>query len=104
MLAYAAIPLTCWLAAAITIPRTPLHGNEIEAVVYSRLLGQQHRLRHLAIIATAVALLALVLALPSHPMPWLGSSQAVQVYCTQSVVGESVCSTIGADGVVIQGT
>lgn len=72
--------------------------------MYTRLLGRQHLLRHLAIVATVVALFAAVITLPSHAMPRLDSGQAVHVYCTRSLVGESVCSTIGADGVVLQGT
>jgi len=41
MLTLIAIPLTCWLCAFVAIPRKPLPGNEVQELVYARLLGRQ---------------------------------------------------------------
>lgn len=104
MFAYAAIPLTCWLASVIAEPRSPLPGNDVEERVYIRLFGRQHLLRHLAIVASVVALFAAVLAMPSQAMPGMHVDQATQGRCTQPVIGEWLCSSIGADGEEILGT
>jgi hypothetical protein len=87
MFAYAAIPLTCWLAAFLAVPRKPLPGNEIEELVYSRLLGRQHLLRLLALIVTMFMLLGLVISLPSRMDPTLRTHRV----CTDSPVGFPTC-------------
>jgi hypothetical protein len=69
MYAYAAIPLICWLCALIAIPRKPRFGNEVEELVYVRLLGRQHRVILLALIVTVVAFVAMVMALPHTMQP-----------------------------------
>ncbi len=43
MFAYAIIPLTCWACALLAAPRRPAFGNEVEELVYSRLLGRTAR-------------------------------------------------------------
>lgn len=73
MLAYAAIPLTCWLCALIAAPRRPRVGNEVAELVYIRLLGRQQWLVLLAAVATAVLFVALVITLPQR-----GSADAAQ--------------------------
>jgi len=98
MLAYAAIPLTCWLAALIAAPRRPRLGNEIEELVYSRLLGRQELLRLLAIIVTAVAFFALILTLPAHGAREAGFSQAGRHYCTPPEADVPRCYTLEPDG------
>jgi hypothetical protein len=60
MFAYVAIPLTCWVCTCIAIPRKPRPGNEVEELVYARLLGRQHRLVLIALAATAVVFFALI--------------------------------------------
>lgn len=97
MLAYVAIPLTCWLAALIAAPRTPRIGNEVEELVYARLLGRQEHLRLLAIVATGVAFFWLVLALPSHGADDAGHSQAGLHYCTNADADTPRCYTLQPD-------
>lgn len=103
MLAYVAIPLTCWLAALIATPRRPRPGNEIEELVYARLLGRQEHLRLLAIVATAVAFFALVLALPIHGAREAGYSLAGRHYCTPAEADIQMCYTLQPDGSWVQG-
>jgi hypothetical protein len=56
---------TIWIAAFITMPHKPLPNNEVEELVYARLLGRQQRVLFLAIIVTVLGFFALVLSLPS---------------------------------------
>ena len=98
MLAYAAIPLTCWLAALLATPRRPRLGNEVEELVYARLLGRQECLRLLAIVATAVAFFVFVLALPVHRAHDAGFGQAGRHYCTTAVADVPRCFTLQPDG------
>jgi hypothetical protein len=92
MLAYAAIPLTCWLAALLAAPRTPRIGNEVEELVYARLLGRQERLRLLAIVATGAAFLWFALALPGHAADPDGPA-AVRQVCTERPGTAPTCYT-----------
>src|SRR3954469_11220852 len=62
MITLAAVSLTCWLCALLAMPRRPLPNNEVQELVYARLLGRQQILMLLALIVTAVALLALLTA------------------------------------------
>lgn len=98
MLAYAAIPLTCWLCALIAIPRRPRRGNEVEELVYARLLGRHELLRLLAIVATGAAFVALILTLPSHVTRDTGYSLASHYYCTQAEADVLRCYTLQPDG------
>lgn len=63
MLALIAIPLTCWLCALVAIPRTPQLGEEVQELVYRRLVGRHQLLLACAVLASLVV--ALVLALPA---------------------------------------
>jgi hypothetical protein len=51
----ALISLTCWLCALIATPRKPLPGDEVQELVYRRLVGRHHMLVALAAAATFVA-------------------------------------------------
>ncbi|MDQ6834358.1 MAG: hypothetical protein M3008_13260 [Chloroflexota bacterium] len=53
MLMMATVAATCWLCALIATPRRPLLNNEVQELVYTRLLGRQHLLMLLALAATA---------------------------------------------------
>lgn len=94
MFAYAAIPATCWLAVFIATPRKPRLGNEIEELVYARLLGRQHLLRLFALIVTGAMFLALVVTLPSRVDPTLRSHRV----CADSPSGKSTCYSPQSDG------
>lgn len=91
MFAYAAIPVTCWLAAFIATPRTPLPGNEVEELVYARLLGRQQRLRLLALVATMFLFLVFVLALPQRVDPDLRDVREAARICNYPSVGFPTC-------------
>lgn len=58
-----AVVVTCWLCTLLARPRQPLPGHEVQELVYTRLLGRQHRLAMLALLVTAVTFFgALVMA------------------------------------------
>lgn len=59
--------VSLWLAAFVAMPRAPLPNNDVQELVYARLLGRQHRAFLLAIIVTALGFFALVLSMPSLP-------------------------------------
>src|ERR1700730_10940044 len=59
-----AVPLTCWLCVLLAFPRKPRVGNEVEGLVYARLLGRQQRLLLLALLVTALTFLIGVATLP----------------------------------------
>jgi hypothetical protein len=61
-----AIAMTCWFCTLVALPRKPLPGNEVEELVYSRLLGRQQRVALVAVIASGVALLGVMITLPEH--------------------------------------
>lgn len=94
MAMFAAIPLTCWLCVLIAMPRKPLPGNEIEELVYSRLLGRHHHLRLLALIVTLFMLLGLVISLPSRVDPTLRTRRV----CTDPPSGSPTCYRPQSDG------
>lgn len=100
MLAYAAIPLTCWLCALVAAPRTPRIGDAVEARVYARLLGRSQLLWYLAIAATAVALLVAVLSLPSHALPAFTDTQTDHALCLREATGDLMCYSLGPDGLL----
>src|SRR5205807_728666 len=77
----ATIPVTCWLCAWLATPRRPLVGNEVQELVYGRLLGRQQRLVLLAIVATALVFLPLILLLPSTINPDLQDVRLAQTAC-----------------------
>jgi hypothetical protein len=97
-LAYAAIPLACWFAAFIATPRKPCLGNEIEELVYSRLLGRQELLRLLASIVTGLAFLAFVLGLANQGARDAGFDLASRHYCTPPEADVPHCDTFQPDG------
>lgn len=61
-----AVAVTLWVAALVASPRRPLMGNEVQELVYVRLLGRQQLLVFVATAATAALALALVLSLPAR--------------------------------------
>jgi hypothetical protein len=98
MFAFAAIPLTCWLCVWFVKPGRSIAGSEIQELVYARLLGRQHLLRYLAIVATAGALFAAVFAMPSHAMPAPGVDQTALRYCTPTEADIPHCYTLQPNG------
>src|SRR5262249_48411337 len=87
-----AIPLTCWVCALVALPRKPHPGTDIEDLVYARLLGRQQRLFLLALLASVVVLLTVIVHLPSRVLRDDASApQAQQAICESSAAGPGVC-------------
>ena len=97
MLAYAAIPLACWLYALIAIPRRPRFGNEVEELVYARLMGQQ-RLILVAVVVSAAAFLMLVLSMPLRVDADLRGERAARWRCDAAAEAVAFCAERSAGG------
>lgn len=92
MVTLAAVALTCWVCSLIALPRKPLPNNEVQELVYTRLLGRQHVLMLLALIVTAGALLALVaIAGPSHSDPDFNTVRHPNGACLPSAYDPTAC-------------
>jgi hypothetical protein len=98
MVTLVSIPLVLWLATIIACPRRPRLGNEVEELVYSRLLGRHHLLIGFAMIVTAATLLAAVLTLPRQIDPTLGKSRELDQYCASVAAGAPFCYRMESDG------
>jgi hypothetical protein len=81
MVPLVAIPLICWLCAWLAKPGKPLRGNEVQELVYGRLLGRQQRLTLFALILTGGMLLCLILTLPQRVDSNLQSVRGAQAEC-----------------------
>ena len=66
MVMFVGIPLACWWCALLAVPGRPRLGNEVEELVYVRLLGRQQRLVLLACVVTALTFMTVVLMLPAQ--------------------------------------
>ena len=62
MLTLAAIALTSWLCALLATPRKPTSHQEVQELVYRRLVARQQWMVAGAVVATAVTALALLRA------------------------------------------
>jgi hypothetical protein len=96
MVTLGAVVVTCWLCALLATPRRPLRGNEIEELVYRRLLGRQQTVMLLAVLVTGVALLAL--AVTVRPNRVDADLQSVRPVCQRLVDGRAACNTLGENG------
>ncbi len=82
--ALAAATLTCWLAVLVARPRTPLPNNEVQELVYARLLGRQQMLALLALIVTAISFLLIVATLPQRIDPDLRLVRHAKAACIEA--------------------
>ncbi|MCA1669232.1 MAG: hypothetical protein LC793_17935 [Thermomicrobia bacterium] len=82
---YVAMVVTCWLCLAIVTPRKPQWGNEVEELVYTRLLGRQHLLFGITAVMTAALVLALVVTLPKRMTPGMSAPPSTP---TQQIVSD----------------
>lgn len=98
MLELAAAAATCWLCTLIAIPRRPRWGNEVEELVYARLLGRQQRLVLVAVIATSLVLGALLFSLPQHAGGRSVPNTERKPVCTSAPDRPAVCYTPQPDG------
>jgi hypothetical protein len=60
MVTLTAVALTCWFCALLALPRKPRLNDEVQELVYARLLGRQQVLMLVALVATAGAFFAFV--------------------------------------------
>jgi hypothetical protein len=104
MLTIALIPLTCWLCAFLAVPRKPRVGNEVEELVYARLLGREQRLLLLACAVTVVTLFVLVLSLPRSIDPTLDAERhPPQVVCRHDAwSAAAICYTRRPEGTWVE--
>jgi hypothetical protein len=99
MAACIATILSCWLCALLATPRRPRRGNEVEVLVYTRLLGRRHLLVGLAAVVTVVMLLVFVLSLPRRIDRTLGAERQQPQVCVDLLGnGMSTCYTRQSDG------
>jgi hypothetical protein len=103
-----AIPFTCWLCALVAHPRKPRLGNEVQELVYIRLVGRQQRLLLLAAILIALIMLTLLLDAPRRvqPVPPLppgiaSDSGRVSADCGFVPLGAGVAEEVYDDGVTV---
>jgi hypothetical protein len=97
-----AISVTCWLCVLVAVPHRPLPGNEVQELVYARLLGRQQRLILLAFIASVAACFAVLARLPGVALPdsdgsVTGIGSSAQVVCRKTPEGED-CYRSRPDG------
>jgi hypothetical protein len=103
MVTLAAVALTCWLCAVLAMPRKPRLNDEIQELVYARLLGRQQTLMLIALVATAGALFAFVaLARPAHINLDLNGVRHPYARCTYGTYDPGPCAAPGADPQVIR--
>ena len=94
MVTLAAVALTCWLCSLIALPRKPLPNNEVQELVYARLLGRQHLLMLLALVVTAGAVLMLVaVARPGRTDATFQTLRHPDVACVQTTYDAAPCAT-----------
>jgi hypothetical protein len=104
MLALATIPLTCWVCAWLARPRKPRYGDEVQELVYGRLLGRHQRLTLLALILTAGMLLGFVITLPQRSDRTLQSVRGADAECAAEMVAAATarCFELEAGGTWVE--
>ena len=103
MITLTAVALTCWLCALLATPRKPLPNNEVQELVYARLLGRQQTLMLLALVVTAGVLLALVaVARPNRVNLDFHAVRHPNAPCVQGTYDPGFCATPQAGTRVIR--
>jgi hypothetical protein len=95
---FIAIPLTCWVCTLVAAPRRPLPGNEVEELVYARLLGRQQRLLLLTLVITGIALVSALATVPQHIDPDLHALRDARGTCTYPSSGGPICPVLQPGG------
>lgn len=98
MSSWIATILTCWCCVLLATPRRPLPGNEVEELVYTRLLGRQHLLILVAALVTAATVVGLVVTLPQRLDSALAESRRLNQYCAAAAAGQPLCYRLAPDG------
>lgn len=91
-----------WLAAFVAMPRRPLPNNEVQELVYTRLLGRQHRALLLAIVVTMLGAFVLVLSLSSTPAAHPNGAPSRQQVCFDGVALLPTCYTPQPEGAWVE--
>jgi hypothetical protein len=92
-----AIVVTSWCCALLARPRCPRLGNEVEELVYARLLGRQQTLILIATCVTAAAIIGMIFTLPHRVDPTLGEARRLNQYCA-AAAARSSCYRMNNDG------
>ena len=69
MLAFVAVPLTCWMCALLAFPGKPIAGHELQELVYRRLVGRQQLLMAVAAVATLAVTIGVVISALAAALP-----------------------------------
>jgi hypothetical protein len=85
--------LSLWVAAFIAMPHKPLPNNEVEELVYTRLLGRHHRVFILAMVGTVLGLLVLLLSMASNAPTSAHPTPSRQQVCFNTGVSPPMCYT-----------
>jgi hypothetical protein len=93
-----AVALTCWLCAVLALPRKPRRNDELQELVYARLLGRQQTLMLVALVATALAFMVFVAGLPQRTGTDEEGAPVRQRLCSDSPLLPSTCYTRLSDG------
>ena len=91
---FIAVALTCWLCALVASPHKPLPGNEVQELVYARLLGRRERVMLLAIAMTIIAFASIVMTLPQRAGAEAGRLSRSGMSCAQLLEELDPCVTV----------
>jgi hypothetical protein len=94
MMTCIAVALTCWLCALAASPQKPLPDNEIQELVYARLLGRRERVMLLAVAMTIVAFASIVATLPQRAGAETGRLTRSSTSCIQLLDETDPCITV----------
>jgi hypothetical protein len=101
MVTLTAVALTCWLCALLAMPRKPRLNDEVQELVYARLLGRQQVLMLVALVATAGAVFALVaLARPNRADFDFNGVRHPDAVCTAGTYDPGPCAAPDADTII----
>lgn len=90
---------TLWIAVFLVAPHKPLPNNEVQELVYARLLGRQQRVILLAVIVTAVAFLALIADMPHRTDALADTAPRTRHLCNDLPMGQLICYTLQPTGI-----
>lgn len=91
---FIAVALTCWLCTLVASPQKPLPGNEVQELVYARLLGRRERVMLLAIAMTIIAFASIVMTLPQRAGAEASRLSRSGMSCAQLLEELDPCVTI----------
>jgi hypothetical protein len=101
MVTLAAVALACWLCALLAMPRKPRLNDEVQELVYARLLGRQQVLMLVALVATAGAFFAFVaLAQPNRVNLGFDGVRYPDAACIAGTYDPGPCAATDADTII----